>query len=73
MMVYYRILNIFPCDLQQDSLLCPVCIYQFATVHHKLPLHPSPAPVSPLATACLNLFLFCKQVHLCRMVDSTCK
>ena len=48
---------------------------QFASTNPKLPVHPTLSP-SPLATQSLfsmsvSLFLFCRQVHLCCILDST--
>ena len=41
-MVYYRTLNIVPCAIQQDLVVYPFYIYQFASANSKFPIHPSP-------------------------------
>ena len=43
-MVYPRILNIVPCATQQDLVVYPLYIYQFASANPKLPIQPSPTP-----------------------------
>ena len=47
---------------------------QFASINPKLPVHPTPS-LLPLTTTSLfsmsmSLFLFCRQVHLCHILDS---
>ena len=76
-MVYHRILNIAPCAIQWDLVVYTFCIYQFASGKPNLPLPPSPS-LSPLANTNLFsmsmiLFLFHRYVHLCHILDSTCK
>ena len=74
-MVNPRILNSVFCAIQ-----LVLVVYSFCNSLHllpKLPLHPSP-PLSPFTTTSLfsmsvSLLLFCRQVHLCSILDSTYK
>ena len=42
--VYHRVLNIVPCATQQELIVYPFSIKEFASANTKLPLHPSPSP-----------------------------
>ena len=42
-MVYHRIVNIAPCAIQQDLVVCPSCIYWFTSANSRLPVLPSPS------------------------------
>ena len=47
-MAYLRILNIVPCDIQQDLVVYPSYIHQFAS--NQFPIQPSPI-LLPFAAA----------------------
>ena len=62
--VYYKVLNIFPCAIQQVLTVHLFHIQQCVCYSQTLNLS---LPLSSLATItflCLSLLLFCKQVHL---------
>ena len=76
-MVYYRILNIVLGTIQQNLAVYLFYIQQFVSANPKLLIYPSPTP-SPLVTVSLfsmsvSLFLFCRYVHLCYVLDSIYK
>ena len=61
--------------IQQDLIAYPFKMLQFTSTNPKLPVQ---ATLSPLKTTSLfsmsmSLFLFCRQVHLCRIFDSRYK
>ena len=41
--VYHRILNIFPCAVQWDPVVYPFCIYQFASANPRLAIQTRPS------------------------------
>lgn len=59
-MVYYGKVNMVHCGVQQDFVVYPLYVQQFASAEHRLPICPSPCP-SLLGTASLfsrsHLFL----------------
>ena len=74
-MIYHRLLNIVPCVTRQDfsclSILnVTVRIYQPQTPSPSLSL---PARQPQVCLLRLSLFLFYRQVHLCHVLNSTCK
>lgn len=73
-MVCHRRLNTIPWAVQWD-LVYPSCISLFASANPRLPAlaHPSPSATTALLSTSVSLFLFCRYVHLCHILDSTCK
>ena len=45
--VYHRTLNIVPCAMQEDLVIYPFYIQQFASANPKFPVHPSPTNPAP--------------------------
>ena len=62
------------CNTQHDVIVYPLQRQYFASINHKVSVHPTPFP-SPLATTSLQVheFLQCGKVHLCRILDSRYK
>ena len=60
-----------PCCLSILNVI--VCIYQPQTPTPSLSLLTSPLANTSLFSMSLSLFLFCREVHLCRILDSTYK
>ena len=59
-MVYYRLLNIVPCAIQQDIVVFPIHMYRFASMDPKLTIQPAPLATTGLFSMSVNLFLFCR-------------
>ena len=64
-LIYYSLLSIVPCAIQQDLFAYPSYRYQFAPAHPELPVLPSPVASPRLATTACSL---CLQVCFC-LVD----
>ena len=58
-----------PCCLSILNVI--VCIYQPQTVSPSLPFLPAPLATTSLIS--MSVSAFCRQVHLCHILDSTCK
>ena len=70
-MVYHRLLNIVLCAMQQDVVVYAFYTYKLTPANPKLPLLPFSNPL-PLGNHKANLyvcdlFLFEREVHLCRI------
>ena len=77
--VYHRILNVVlcymfgPCWLSVLNVLIIACIYQPQAPSPPLSLPRSPLATTSLVSVSMSLFLFCRQVYLCHILDSTCQ
>ena len=75
--VSHRILNTVPCAVQQELVVYPFCIYQFASANPKLPCLPSSTPFclgNHQSVLYVSDVVLCpRQAHLCPVLDSTCK
>ena len=65
-MVYYSILTIVPCAMEQFLVVCLFYVQQFAPANSKLLIYPFPSPsLSPLVTPkFFFFFLFIKFIYL---------
>ena len=54
---HHRILNRVPCAIQQDLVVYPSYMYQFASDNPKLPVLPSPTPLICFLNFYFNIFL----------------
>ena len=76
-MLHHKGLGRVPRALQQDLTAYPLQMKSFASTNPKLPVHPTLSLSSLAATSLfsmsMSLFLFCRKVHLCHILDSRCK
>ena len=73
-MVYYRILNIFPVLYSRTLFVHPICkSLQLLTPNSQSTPPTPPLPTTSLVSILLRSFPFCRYIHLYHILNSTCK
>ena len=70
-MVYHKILNIVLCARKQGLALYPFYTQKLTSDNPNIPAHPSPNACPFSDHKCL--FLFCRYIHLCHILDPMCR